>query len=1207
MRKTRLFIGHNPELTNGSLEHSVDSSNNPVMEGWNVPAGNTFETDPNTNYEFLVPYSDNANGDYAVTQDIGVTGPGVVELEISVWFLGGASGLFRVQIGDARVEFYPWLFYNVIDWHNHGAGIITGKFVVTQPDPVFGYKLVIRGAGGGGIPGTMPVHRGLRYIKLLSYDTFYQEVDLYDELDIPVTYNVADVRDISKKDSNFSLTVSLPNTNNNAQLFDCIHEITKYGSGFEMLKQYPAYVEVDNNRTFEGYLKLTKVVIDDGKEVSYECNLYSNFIEFVKRLGITTLRGNENSLDDLSFSEYTTTLTGPSPETELDPTDPNYPTDPSAWGEFFNRTDMSIWQIPVGGGDWTPIGSKTYGKDFYITFIDKFPISARDAVNINHSDRTGYVPFFFDETTPFLFYKEIWDKIFEWVGFSYVSDFIEDNNNTTPFRFDHLVYPATSLITGTNFDIFSTIKLVDNITDIDIIYPAWDEISPEDETTYYNVMDNQAAQVGIEENPSGITIFPYEVTIPQGGVYSLKLKIPFQFGFIGYDKYFGVLLSGNEEIRLNDGGNLYDEDTIEYSGELDFVVTRNGVSTVVASKAITKKYKEKVTTSSPWNRLTYGRLILGNDTLTADQTLYLESGDILTINFKHKYIQGYNSLSFPILAYYHNNTSQWRAMFQQCFCDIQNSGNLGEALIDVRLISDYSLDCVFDPTVILNPKRKKVDFINDIIKKFNLYVEDVTNKKDANGVYYRDYTSPNIRRGEPILRIEPRPMYYDNQYVVKDWTSRVDTSSIEFQRIDDYIYKWLDFNDKDDKTYHVEDYNNYQYTEGEYGEEKITSPMNTSEDEKTEIKTSFGQTMCGLVNTATNLLVGTNTYLQAPYIFTLENNGEVKKDKEYEDRILFLYNLYRDDFQSIWNKSGLRGWKFYRRNNANINEFTPSLSVGTNVESYNLLDTFNAPFGSDTADLNFGWANWYYQNLNGTWAARDNCYNVFYKDMVEEYNDPSSRMMTCEMYLTPADIRDVRLSDVILVNDVAYHINKISQWKNGDEPVKVELIKIINSRSKWKPNPKGPAVKRNDPPKFELIAPVKLRDDLAAVGKLVEENTEAIAGDKTAIDAILKTIANLDARLKKLEGDGGTSTDPTPSDDGSSTDPTPGDDGSGTIKDDEEKPHVVHDSFRKESPGEVIPPWKMKMTDYPWYKHQQQFYSGYSHTGSPISKSSNIN
>ena len=1190
MRKTRLFIGHNPELTNGSLEHSVDSSNNLVMGGWNVPVGNTFETDPNTNYEFLVPYSDNANGDYAITQDIGVTGPGVVELEISVWFLGGASGLFRVQIGDAWVEFFPWLFNNVIDWHNPGAmGIITGKFVVTQPDPVFGYKLVIRGAGGGGIPGTMPVHRGLRYIKLLSYDTFYQEVDLYDELDIPVTYNVADVRDISKKDSNFSLTVSLPNTNNNAQLFDCIHEIARYGSGFEMLKQYPAYVEVDNNRTFEGYLKLTKVVIDDDKEVSYECNLYSNFIEFVKRLGTSTLRGNDNSLEDLSFSEYTTTLTQQ---------------------DWIDRTDMFLWDTSTD--PWTPIGDKPYGKDFYFTFIDKFHFGDRQSQlyeNIPGMGDKQEVPVFFDETTPFLFYKEIWDKLFECAGFSYVSDFIEDNNNSTPFRFDHLVYPAISPIPGTLSEIYTRVVQ----TDASLIGVPnstkqfyWNQNTslpyPLDECIgYADVYENPNNTLSIQEiGNSSVFGTYYKTTINRGGLYHLNVNIPFnvwmmitdptgQFDYSNLDTYVEM------------------DTTVQYHIRLEFDLRRGGTTIKLGEASIDNNYESQYYAA-------FGRFQIYEDTLFLDRDVYAQTGDELFIKYYYDFPVGGLKTQGGFTNY------AWVAKRPDPSPGIDGSPlglrNYIQFLkteqntrqIDLELVSDFSIDGIFDPTVILNPKRKKVDFINDIIKKFNLYVEDVTNKKDANGVYYRDYTSPNIRRGEPILRIEPRPMYYDNQYVVKDWTNRVDTSSIEFERIDDYVYKWLDFNDKDDNTYHVTDYNGYEYTEGEYGEEKITSPMNTSADEKTEIKTSFGQTMCGPIGTE-DIDWRENKYLQAPYIFTLDNSGIVKKDKEYEDRMLFVYSLYWRNFQGIFNSSPLQGWHLYRRDNSDTEAFTDTNGV-LNVFTYNLLDTFNAPFGSDTADLNFGWANWYYQNLNGTWATWNNCYNVFYKDMVEEYNDPNARMMTCKMYLTPADIRDVRLSDVILVNDVAYHINKISQWKNGDEPVKVELIKIINSRSKWKPNPKGPAVRENRPPVLEYITPVKLRDDLAAVGKLVEENTEAIAGDKTAIDAILKTIANLDARLKKLEGDGGTSTDPTP-----------GDDGSGTIKDDEEKPKddgkTIQRQFKKEQRAKnikdaydrlaSIPASKRKLSDYPWYQQQMRLYSGYSHTGSPISKSSNIN
>ena len=263
----------------------------------------------------------------------------------------------------------------------------------------------------------------------INTDGDFHEVDLYDDIDIPVTYNVADVADISKKDSNWSLSVKFPNTNNNAQLFELIEDISIYGSTFEMLKQYPAYIEVGCNRTFEGYFKLTKVIINDDRDVYYEGSLYSNVMEFMKKLGTTTLRGNADAADDLDFSEYTTVI------------------DESNW---YDRTDMIIWNKPDPDdpSTWTPTGVKPYGSDFYFCLIDKFNL-------INHFyydsfTRKEYMPLHYNNLTPFLFHKEILDKIFEWAGFNYVSEFfINGNGNTTRFDFTRMIYPSLTYLPST--------------------------------------------------------------------------------------------------------------------------------------------------------------------------------------------------------------------------------------------------------------------------------------------------------------------------------------------------------------------------------------------------------------------------------------------------------------------------------------------------------------------------------------------------------------------------------------------------------------------------------------------------------------------------------------------------------------------------------------------------------------------------------------
>lgn len=1080
MRNTRLFIYKQPIIHNETFNYIALGGGGYYDEFWKIPASTSFGT------YGLVPYADDMAGTYAVHQDFGLDDVAVVKIGVVVDGIdNNHSGVIEIACGNIHQAI-------------SAPGTYIFDFEVTVPDATFGFDIVIHGSGGAYLPGSPVTNMGVKSIYLISAETQqYKEVDLFDNIDIPVTYNVADVQDISKKDSNFSLTVELPNTPNNALLFDEIKDIALYGSSFEMLKQYPAFVEVGGNRTFEGYLKLNKVIINDDNEITYEVNLYSNFIEFVKRLGTTTLRGNTNPLDDLSFSEYATQLT-----VVTDPTDPDYP------GEWFSRTDMYYWDRSTT--PWTPTGEKPYGKDFYFAPVDKFNFGGtRNSV----TDGTGnkLVPMFLDELTPFLFVREIWDKIFEQAGFSYVSDFISGGaGNTTTFKFDHLVYPAVNPIVGTIHNYYSIVK--ERTSGLNSTNQfQWHKQSSggtilnptflDGQDVYWNISNTQLT---LEENPVGYTqlgLNPslyWKYTAPIAGIYSINVNIPFAYDILLTDT------QGNNHVSWLYGA--VDANTNASWGFYFYLIhhiTATNTDVIVGQYSIYDYYQ------STYN-VVGGRISnFVTGTLQIDQPQWgMEQGDYLYLRCN------------VILTEYINNTTTVINQVNDPYCQWGEinfpSGDIGSETIGIRLTSDLVKNGWFDPTIIINPKVKKVDFVNDIVKKFNLYIEDVTNKKDANGVYFRDY--PGVRIGEPILKIEPRDLYYSTNQVVRDWTSKVDISTMDFKRIDDYLFKRLYFNDKDDSTYHVEDYNDYNYVEGEYGEKIITSPMNTSEDEKTEITTQIGQTMCGRVQTL-DVPMSVNTYTQCPYIFTLDNSGTIKQDKDYNDRVLFIYNLYWADFADIYNKSRLKGWLLYERDNSNPGQFTTPFNI--TVRSYCLLDTFNQPFGSETADINYGNANWYYQNLNGTWATDKNCYNVFYADMVDEYNNPNSRLLTCNIYLSPSDIRDLQLSDTIIINNMAYHINKIDQWLNGEEACKVELIKIINSNSQTPVN----ILRQNRPPKINILTPAMIKGeveevakDVAAVEKVVEENKDELVSNTKAIEQIQTTLKNIDERLKKLEG-----------------------------------------------------------------------------------------
>ena len=77
-------------------------------------------------------------------------------------------------------------------------------------------------------------------------------------------------------------------------------------------------------------------------------------------------------------------------------------------------------------------------------------------------------------------------------------------------------------------------------------------------------------------------------------------------------------------------------------------------------------------------------------------------------------------------------------------------------------------------------------------------------------------------------------------------------------------------------------------------------------------------------------------------------------------------------------------------------------------------------------------------------TVHDDCYTMFYEDMVDDYIDEESRFMSCELYLEPEEVKKLDFSEQIIIDNARWRINKLSQI-NMAEPslVKGEFIKLF--------------------------------------------------------------------------------------------------------------------------------------------------------------------
>lgn len=1115
MNKTRLFISKTPTLNNSHFNDYDDVALQPGeqphplfrrYEYWDIRKVRRNNTTPDGTpipgatwdynlYDPVVVYPSNQQYDSVITEDIGAQA-GIYKIAIEVEVFDDTqpySGQFCIGIGGRHGYLYNGEFVEPL---NYQSGEITtpGEYIFTidvsktDLDPNRGTSLDWRyqnyqyiknnfwiiGSGIGFDGGNYIDNIGIKSVRILNFYPYdYKEVDTYDDIKIPITYSVADVRDISKKDSNWSLTIDLPNTKNNGELFDCIHEISDYNSSFELLKEYPCFVEVDGNRTFEGFLQMTKVNINMDKEVSYECNLHSNVIDFIDKLGDYTLRGNEDSLQDLDFSSGTEIMTSVVFENKLLNQPDHY------WDN--GKYNFGICLI-----DKTDKNKEEYNGEKFIL------------------DPNGFVyPWFLDETTPFVYIKDIFDAIFDQTGYSYVSTFlgnihdrptINSNNykRIANFDFSKLVYPRVNIIDQTLDPTYSILKLND---ESGLPYYS-NEIYNYDGSSNQLSLSRQycmwKANSGLyfDENKTiGSFTAPggkFKMELPSAGKYNIKVNIPFTINWQIASP--GSLVPSGETRQMSlDSSKIYG---LEFSVMLHQSLQSNEV--LLAKYTTGLQYYDGQRTLDVQN----GFVDFMTETIELDTNFFAQPNDYIYLRIDGFFDEKDPDDNWAIYFNTGGGTTVYREILQATF---EFDDNLDD-IISVNKLDDWGEDGIFDPTVILNQNTKKKDFINDIIKKFNLYIEDVSFKKDDTGTYYRDYL-PN--GNDKIFRIEPRDVYYNNgvglDYTVLDLTDNIDAKSIVFNRLEEYLYKDLDFIDKNDKDYWIDSYNSNNYTEGEYGECKISAKNSGTNRDTLKISSNFGQTAVGPQNSSSKSVL-------IPKIVSFTDNGEIKTDKEYSDRMLFLTTA--DIMQSI-STSEIIG--LYGRSDGN--DFT-SLTPRSLLAQYNYVGTFNNPFSQRTIDLNWYWCNWYYEPFLSGWSTPNNLYDVFWRGMIDNFNDKNSRLVSCVAYLPQTLIHKLKLSDTIIVNSMAYHINKIKEWSSENEPCELELIRVLDSNS-------TPGIIPSSKNNYNHIisTPINYKPEIESLHNNISTLKKSIEdkASEASIIEIKKLIINIDERLKKLE------------------------------------------------------------------------------------------
>jgi hypothetical protein len=127
----------------------------------------------------------------------------------------------------------------------------------------------------------------------------FTTLDLYGDIPIKINKSIAEIQDISKRNSDLSIGLTLPGSKKNNRFFEMFYNVDTLTLYFDPTKRVGCNVLLNDQSYFKGYLRLNKISVLQSK-VEYDVTLYSTVGNLFGEIG-------NNLLQDLDFddTEYT--------------------------------------------------------------------------------------------------------------------------------------------------------------------------------------------------------------------------------------------------------------------------------------------------------------------------------------------------------------------------------------------------------------------------------------------------------------------------------------------------------------------------------------------------------------------------------------------------------------------------------------------------------------------------------------------------------------------------------------------------------------------------------------------------------------------------------------------------------------------------------------------------------------------------------------
>lgn len=347
-------------------------------------------------------------------------------------------------------------------------------------------------------------------------------LDSYEGIKYPFNFSIGDVRDITKRNIDFSKTIKIPATKNNNDFFGNFYDVNVQSGSFNPNQKEFIVVEEEGEVVFEGFLQLLSVVIN-GDLIYYEAVVFSSFRNILDVIdGV--------NLDDLDFSEYNHVYDASSFQVSGIGQDS---TDKDRYNNYYLKEGNEILRkMSLGYG-------YVYSYISYDGTIQEF-----DWLNPLEDYPNAY---------PAFFVREYIDKIFLLAGFKVESKFFDTD------YFKSLILPFTN--GKLTFNEEERLNFTTSYSQDSYSYPVVPESS------FYATSISPVAVNSVKVSdvvPERYNTLTNELTIGKSNKYDYNFKGDFKLKFNDDTQLYNTLKSPDAEfsVSLMINGNQYEKKII---------------------------------------------------------------------------------------------------------------------------------------------------------------------------------------------------------------------------------------------------------------------------------------------------------------------------------------------------------------------------------------------------------------------------------------------------------------------------------------------------------------------------------------------------------------------------------------------------------------------------------------------------------------------